>query len=122
MSEQWAHKSHLIPRERMEDLVSRGIASRSYFIQVREVVDEDKWITDAAKQEDGAMVNAGGLTALAPAWSQEAPKVPGWYWWRWIALGHGLSVRHVTTAEMTQNGWQHGEWAGPLIVPPEGTR
>ena len=60
-------------------------------------------------------------------WTDEPPKVPGWYWWRtskgqnvntiqvWSrsgVLGHCFDTEFITTLD-------RGEWAGPIPTPLE---
>ena len=48
-------------------------------------------------------------------WTDEPPKVPGWYWWR------NLSKPQVVHSNNFKNRKPHpaDEWAGPILEPRE---
>lgn len=60
-------------------------------------------------------VDAWNALPRALTWTDEPPKVPGWYWWR------NLSKPQVVHSNNFKNRKPHpaDEWAGPIPEPRE---
>jgi hypothetical protein len=57
-------------------------------------------------------------------WTQEIPKVPGWYWWRhknWLgpAIVTEITERHLNPKHPSPLG---GEWSDTPLTPPADAR
>lgn len=68
--------------------------------------------------EHGSREKAAALWNALPRaleWTNELPKVPGWYWWR------NLSKPQVVHSNNFKNRKPHpaDEWAGPIPEPRE---
>lgn len=48
------------------------------------------------------------------AWTDEPPKVPGWYWYK--TSSHLGITKFPELCDRTREGWQ---WAGPIPEPRE---
>lgn len=87
-------------------------------------------------------LNEAALAQATPGWTKEAPKVPGWYWWRRlkgdrtvefvvvieIVNIHGKLFMSDTgdcnlsyfASEKFKNGVHKNEWSSQPLAPPGG--
>lgn len=66
------------------------------------------------RKTDEAAVAAWNALPRALTWTNEPPKVPGWYWYK--TSSHLGITKFPELCDRTREGWQ---WAGPIPEPRE---
>lgn len=113
---EWTHETVYWPRRKepemtAEERAARLVINRTWDMDV--AVSGGYWSEAIAE----AIREAVAESSQPLSWTQEPPKVPGWYWWRGENR-QAVEVLHIDMPEKVAEYFLRGEWAGPL-TPPE---
>ena len=74
------------------------------------------------KTTSEAAIAAWNALPRSLAWTDEPPKVPGWYWFKddlFCKKGGIMRITDVWIEELKKTSGPHDQWAGPIPEPRE---